>query len=259
MTKFYPPTSKIAQQLHRACREGDLTLVQEFIHSEESIQRLYTDFSFVSQMMIFASVNGHINICKEIWESPKLNSHVNKGVTLKNLLGRAFESGDLDTIHFFRERLAEKNINDEYLVHTGIKTATEKGHLEVIKHFFLNPPFPDFLRNEFTSNNFLNLACDIGQLEIMQFLLGTDGIKEKYNIHLNNDQLFKIANKTENMDILKYLIFDLNIPKTPGIEGYWDTTPFKDTIKMFEIRDLNKNLNAELKDTNQKNNKKLKV
>jgi hypothetical protein len=33
MNKFYPPTSKLAQQLHRACREGDLTLVQEFIHS----------------------------------------------------------------------------------------------------------------------------------------------------------------------------------------------------------------------------------
>lgn len=259
MTKFYPPTSKVAQELHRACRKGDLALIQEFVHSEASVKELYTNISFVSQMMIFAAVNGHVGICKTIWNCSELNAHVNNGITLKNVLGRGFESGNLDTIHFFRERLAEKNIDDKSNIIAGIRTATEKGHLEVVKYFFLNPPSPDFLRREFKSNHILNMACDMNQLEIMKFLLGKNGIKKRYNIHLNNDQLFKIANKNEHIDILRYLIFDLKIKKTECIEMYWDTTPFKDTIQWFEIRDLNKNLNDELQSTNHKTNKKLKV
>lgn len=262
MTKFYPPANKYTQNIHRACREGNLQLVLDFINSDDSKQYLAQGSSLPVQMLIFAAMKGHLNICEAIWNAPQLNHSINNSTSLKNLLTKGFDSGNIDVIKFFEEKLKDKKINYNSTVSSSLLSATRKGHLEVVKHFFLDKSYTELINFEFMSCSILYEACGKNQLDILQFLLETKGIKEKYDIHKDNDCLFKLACENETKDNLKYLIFDLKINKTDSISYHLNLNAhkFEYINKWFEFRELQQSLTKELPSNEEnKHNKKMKV
>lgn len=262
MTKFYPPANKYTQNIHRACREGNLQLVLDFLNSDDSKQYLAQGSSLPVQMLIFAAMNGHLNICEAIWNAPQLNHSINNSTSLKNLLSKAFDGGNIDVIKFFEQKLKDKKVNYNTTFSSSLISATKNGNLKIVQHFLLDNAYNDILHLEFISNSILYSACGHNQLDILQFLLETKGIKEKYNIYGDNDCLFRLACENETTDIIKYLIFDLKIEQTDCIKDHLqlNTHKFEYITNWFEVRDLKASLNKELSSNEEnKNNKKLKV
>jgi hypothetical protein len=271
MTKFYAPNTRFAHNVHKACREGDLQFVLEFINSENNQNYLKENPSLSVQMLIFASMKGHFHICEAIWNAPQLShfiNNINNSLSLKNLLSKGFDGGNLEVVEFFQEKLNKKKtsnnqkpLNYNKTITSGLISASSKGHLAIIKHFFFNETYSEIIDFEYTTGSILYAACENNQIQVLQFLLETDGIKEKYDIHKDNDCLFKLAYENNHTDILKYLIFNLNIEKTSNIEQHLINRSRSESINhMFETRELQKSLGKELP-SNKDNqiNKKLKV
>jgi hypothetical protein len=261
---MYPLINKASLNLHKACREGNLQVVLDFIQSENGKHHLKDNISLPVQMLIFASMKGHLNLCEAIWNAPELSEYINKinnFTSLKNLLSKGFDGGNLKVIQFFEDKIKEKKINYNLSIKSGLASASSKGHLEVLKHFFYHDDYSQIIDFEYRTGAILYAACSNNQLKVLQFLLESNGIKEKYNIHMDSDCLFKLAYENNHVDILKYLIFDLNIEKTSSIEQHLTNRSKTESINnMFEIRKLQQTLGKELSsNANNQNNKRIKV
>jgi hypothetical protein len=106
---------------------------------------------------------------------------------------------------------------------------------------------------------------DYPQLEHIKYLLTSSELKSHANVHVGNDSLFKgmLINVYDDiaLKVIKYLIFDYKIDKTPAIEKALNNNESKiaeKVRKMFEMRDLHSDLSIEL--TNEKvSSKKIKL
>lgn len=92
----------------------------------------------------------------------------------------------------------------------------------------------------------LRLACCRKNFKIVTFLLSSPTLKDHANIHANHDEPFFRIFHHEDLDMIKYLIFDLNIEKTQQIQDYLISSPNLQVESWFELRELNKSLNQEL-------------
>lgn len=101
-------------------------------------------------------------------------------------------------------------------------------------------------------------ACAQDDLGEVKYLLTSPDLKEYADIHDDNDYGFKLACFKGYLNIIKFLIFDINIKKTEQIEKYLTKNPNEQVKNMFKIRELNKRLNNELKSDNIIN-KKIKL
>ncbi len=260
MTRIYISTRKQSQDLLKACRAGNLEIVKNFIKFDmESLDDIQNS-SLAIQMLIFATMKGHLDICKVIWDTPKLNRYINNVTSLKNLLEKGLTNGHLNTSKFILDKLNEKNVNYNMVISSSLIKSVQNGHLNIVKHFLLDKPFDYLYQTEFKSNSLLNSACGYNQLKILQFLLETDSIKDKYNIHKDNDCLFKLACENEHTDIIKYFIFDYKIENSHYIQDHLKASQnrFEYITKWFELRDLQQSLNQDLINK-EVTNKKLKV
>lgn len=112
--------------------------------------------------------------------------------------------------------------------------------------------------NQEDLNNQFVLCCSSGDLNAAKYLLTSSDLKEKADLHNNDDWSFLWAYKNEHLEILRFLIFDMNIEKTNNIKKFLRNEPNKDVEKMFELRELKEQLNIELK-FDATNHKKMKI
>lgn len=86
-------------------------------------------------------------------------------------------------------------------------------------------------------------ACTHGSLDVLKYLFSN---KESIpDIHSRNDSAFKSATRMQQFDIIQFLIFDLNIPKTEAINQFLLKNPNKIIDSMFNARELNRQLKLE--------------
>jgi len=102
------------------------------------------------------------------------------------------------------------------------------------------------LRNAFYKKNW-NLA---------KYLLTSPELNIHADIHIASDDIFKSAFYTKNIDVLECLVFDYNIKRNHIINNILDASKKKDNgymaehvEKLFSIRQINKELNNELINT----------
>jgi hypothetical protein len=94
---------------------------------------------------------------------------------------------------------------------------------------------------------------DYPNLEHIKYLLTSPELTIHANVHVGNDSLFRelLINIYDDvaLEVMRYLIFDYNIVKTPTIEKTLNCSDSKtiDTVKdMFKIRELNESLTNDL-------------
>ena len=104
-------------------------------------------------------------------------------------------------------------------------------------------------------------SCAYGYLEVVKYLLTSPDLKEHADIHADNDEGFIWACVNGYLELVKYLILDMSIEKTKHIEDYLnknqDNKCVKEAIELFQIRDFNQKLNANLEHKEKQN--KLKI
>jgi hypothetical protein len=135
--------------------------------------------------------------------------------------------------------------------------AFENNHLDVVE-YLLNSPKAENIKNEsIKSGQLLKNACAYGNLDAIKFVFNAPQLKDKIDIHVNKDDCFRILARQNKEEILNYFIFELELNRTKYIDNYLKVNQRKDIDSMFEARDLQKELNNELKDN--KSEKKPKI
>ncbi len=242
----------IRNNLIHASLNGDIEYVDRIFNSE--LIKLCDD-STACQMFMISATNGHLEIVKAIFESKELKNKVNKGPFLKNALAKVFPNGYLEVIAFileklevFKDKLDNLKMNIDNVVSIGIDETIKKGHLNVVQYFLEEKPY-DIIWDKYITGTMLNTACSYDHLNIVKYLMESNKLSSKVNIHINQDVAFKATHFNQNLEIIKYMIFDLNLEKTPCIEKHLKDYKLEinDTINTwFEAKELNSDLSAEL-------------
>ena len=93
-------------------------------------------------------------------------------------------------------------------------------------------------------------------------MLTSSELKKHANIHAKDDTGFRIACRDGHLEVIKYLIIDMNIDKTNYIEKNLnenkDNKNVQQAIKLFNTRNLHHQLNENIKD-NKERVKKVKI
>lgn len=225
----YVRLKRIQQQTNtafeNACTNGDLKKVRHLLTSPKlKVQaeiHYNNDFGFRA-----ACDKGHLDVIKYLLTSPELKEHAN--------------------IH------AESN--------EGFNGACAYGHLEVVKYLLTSPDLKNKVQLDKSSANLaLGLATVQGRLEIVKYLIESPELKEYVNIHASKDRNFRNASVQNHLDIVQYFIFDLNFRQSKPIKEHLIAYPNEEVTKMFELRELNKQLGQELNSTPRAATKKIKI
>lgn len=166
----------------KACKEGNLTNIKFSLTSKELYEK--ADINKSDDVgLYFACSNGHLEVVKYLLESPDLKWH---------------------------SKLA---YSARHLSDTGFYAACSAGHKDVV----------DYLLTKLEKNSpmiresvqcCLFEACRDGNLKNVEYLLNDPSLKEYLDIHANDDLAFQLAATGNHLNIVYFLIKDMNIEKT---------------------------------------------
>lgn len=105
----------------------------------------------------------------------------------------------------------------------------------------------------------MSWAAYKGHLNIVQYLLTSTELKKHADIHKNHDESFIWACNHNQLEIIKYFIFDRNIEKTKNIKNYLYSNSSHPANHMFKARELSDELENELFSDSINNKTKLKL
>jgi hypothetical protein len=136
--------------------------------------------------------------------------------------------------------------------------ACTHGDLDKIKYILTSPELEYHGDIHYKKDSPLSLAVFSRKLEIVKYLLSSPDLKEHANLHADGDNAFLCAAYYNHSDIVNYFIFDFKIEKSTSIvKDLADTPNIEQKInKLFEIRDLNQEINAELTEKDNKEKQK---
>lgn len=144
-------------------------------------------------------------------------------------------------------RLNQEQLNNE------LKAACFNGEFDLMKFLLTSPKLKKHANMQIMGDICLKTACMIGHLEMVKYLLSSPDLKQHANIHSADDLSFKYVCSNNNLELLKYLIFDFNIDITNDIKAYLIAIPNEQAERLFNLREINIQLNDNLLMNNNRN------
>lgn len=257
VAKLYKRDSQeFGDRLFQSCRNGNTAFIKEFM--ESSILKEYSSPSTVWQMLEDSGLNKHLEIIKYVLQSEYLMGIVEKEVPFQKCFQTACRVGDLPTIKYLIEDL---KIDLTFLyIATGCYELIKNNEIESLKYILNQPQSEDFLKIEIRFPNLIRNACEHGHMEILQYLMSFPKLQvnnESY-LFINPTEILKSAIVYEQAEVVKFLIFNLNLEKNNEIIDYLKKNPNQEINNLFALKELNKTLNSELK-IEQNNKKRIKL
>lgn len=254
------------KEFHRnlfiACKLGDIDYINQVLNSD-LVNKINSPNP--EKMLEYACHNGHLNIVEAIFNAPRLKPHVSDVQSLKSCLIKAFEKNNIDMIKFLNKKIDSLSGHPAITMASGLEVAAAYGNIDVMKEF-LEPPFNAAIRETFKSGKLLAAAYANSKFEIIKYLVTSDKLPENNDIHMNNDSLFRGSFRASafpngSLDMIRFLIFDLNIDKNENIDKLLSLEDKNSEIikSWFNLRDLNKNLTKELIENDTTSTKKPKI
>lgn len=133
----------------------------------------------------------------------------------------------------------------------------DKGDFDAVRYILTNEDLKKHINEEVINTGYV-WACSNEHIDVVNYLLTSPDLITHADIHAGSDNGFILAAQDEKLDIIKFLIFDMNIKKTKAIEDYLAWESYEEIENWFKTRELKINLDLEL-DNNKVNNKKNKV
>lgn len=255
----------IEKEFNTACENNDFEKINELLKSKDSFVRdtVYRQDTYNNPLIICIQ-NGNLEMLKYLTSSPHLEKHFDINKDIHHLFNHACNVGEIDIIDYLLNN-PEIQFQTRYegLISKGINITAKNGHLNTLK-YFRNLPREEREVYEIEAENsyILNEACVQNHLSMVKYLFEEPKIIYYKDKIKDLEHAFEIATKKKHLDILKFFIFDLNIPQNDTIKQYLRYLPIeeRDVIhKCFEIREVNQSLTNELTTNSSAKNKKLKV
>ena len=190
-----------------------------------------------------------------------INKNIYMGLNKEELNGKfiqACQNGHLELVKYLLTSPdLKEHANINYKDDNGFKWACRNEHFDIVKYLTSSPDLKDkidiHLKNDLV---FVN-ACANGQINVIKFLLTSPELSEHSNL---SHEGFVLAYKQEELEVIRFLIFDMNIEKNNKVKKLLRITPNEQIENMFKMRELNKYLEKELNsDNNNQKNKKVKL
>src|SRR5579875_483304 len=115
-------------------------------------------------------------------------------------------------------------INGEFEGNLLFMYAFENNHLNVVDYLLHSSKVEDIKKQSIKSGQLLKNVCAYGNLNTIKYLFNLPELKDKLDIHVEKDECFRILATKNKMDVLAYLIFDLEIEKTEYINNFLKVT-----------------------------------
>ncbi len=277
--------AKLDQGLRNACENGHLNIVEYLLTSPKLQGKQANIHALNDSPLEKASFYGHIDIVKFLTSSKQLKEKSYQVNHKADAYIQANKQGHFEIVKFFLSHpttaKAEKRLNIFALESDVIANVCESGNVELLSYLLeskdleihkekliSDPSLKNHLKKQL--NQGLVRACRRGHLNIVKYL--TKNLEEEFyaDIHCFKDSPVKEAFFGGNLNILEYLIFDVDIQKTNeieefliGIETNKQSTPhpisFEKLENLFKARDFNKKLQKELPHQNNITPKKMKM
>jgi hypothetical protein len=150
---------------------------------------------------------------------------------------------------------SQKAINELFII------ACRNNDLEKVEFLLTSKDLPFNAQINMPSSQCFGIcvASGSGNNDIVKFLATSPKLKELADIHIDNDNAINSAIFSGNKELIRFFIIDMNVKKTQNIIESMDSFDDDNYAKnLFEMRELNKDLNSNLL-SNDKLNKKVKI
>jgi hypothetical protein len=188
-------------------------------------------------------------------------------IPVESILTSAIMHGQVDIINYLLTSSNAKEFQKPDLrMAKLLESAAIHGQKEVITYFLLSDT-DKYKMPQSKENIVLDYLSQLLHFDIIDSLIKSPLFSDKIDLLTNNDILFVQLYNNRKDDFLDYLIFERKLEKTQAIEIFLNNSqlnrqdnPYLKQIKhMFEVRDLNNDLNNELKTNIGNSTKKIKV
>lgn len=249
----------------------------------------YEEFKDLSQKelnhrYINACNQGNLEVIRYVLTSPELKHHADINTDNGFGLQAACEYGDLTIVKYLihspelkENIIINGNIDEGFL---GACLLDDQRGFRLVEYLLTSPELKQHADINIDNGQGFIVAVNRNNLKLAKYLTSSPDLTTHINPHTKDDLAFMLIMQNalledKNLDILNYLIFDLNIQKTEKIGVLLESQKYRkglgisprtkkhdliDTVnKLFETRDLNKELSNELSSTSVQEKKQLKI
>jgi len=241
----------LAEHFSQACIVGDIEKIKFLLTSNKLKKNVDIHFDD-DNGFIMACQNGQLETVRYLLTSPDLKEHADIHACLDWGLCMACRIGNLEIVKYL---LSSPELKEHANIHADDDHALFQtfidGHLHIIKYLLTSSDLKEHAT--IYPENHLRLATSKEHINILDFLFKSDELQNKIDPHVGNDIIFYTAYKECKINVLNYLIYDLNIEINDSIENYLNDKRISifDKVKnMFEMRELNKDLSQNLNNNN---------
>jgi len=238
----------LLDKFFQACDSGDLTQVKEVMGSINLKHPFHLKNQSARKFFVSACLSGNLNIVKELAHLA-ISCKSKKPIITEalNHLIKYNQSKIYPVISYlinddiFEEKRQE---SFELTLNSGLKEAAQQDNLPLFKalinldddkvdHYYIfSIGYISLLTNSCANNN----------VEVFKYIYNYRQIKDPKDVAYG---LYQACNH-KNINILKFLIFEKRIEKNEDVQYTIDLYIGEEATKLFNIRDLNEQLNGEL-------------
>jgi hypothetical protein len=135
---------------------------------------------------------------------------------------------------------------DEHGLNNALIISCGFGNLEEVKYLLTSPELKIHADAETLIDSALELSCFRGHLDLIKYLLTSPELKKNANLHAyEHDYIhtpFVNALSTNQLKVIEYFIFELNIERRPYMDEYFKYFPNPQVENLFILRDLDKSM-----------------
>jgi ankyrin repeat protein len=237
----------LQSEFSQACRQGELDKIKFFLTNTQLSKNVDVHYN-EDDALHGACSNGHLAVVDYLLTSPELKEHADIHACLDWALSTAARAGNLDIVKYL---LTSPKLTEHCDIHADdeftLQMACASGSLATVEYLLTSSELTELA--QIRPENHLTVVASNGHLDIIKFFLESPKLKPNLNVHEENDVIFIEASKSQQINIIQYLIFDLNIDINENINKYLNqevNSFIKQVRHMFEMRDTNKSLEKEL-------------
>jgi ankyrin repeat protein len=243
----------LSKELEKACDKNDAEKVKYLLESKElyirpNINGAESTKEYDEHPIIKICTIGNLELLDYILTLPSLK------VKFKNLedqlsrgLVRACEKNHLELIKYIlTSPRIETHANINYRDDEALSWACTYGNLEVVKYLLTSPELKKHADINCRNGEPIFEACWHNHMHVVSYLLTSPELQEHADVHINTDFVTISAITGENLELIKFLIFDVKIKQTENIKSVLEKVKNQTIIDWFKLRDLNNSLENEL-------------